>query len=96
VCRDFRPGIALYRSLQIPAHCGGLPLKTKPMDQHAVWAFVGGRWYTLTPDAAAVLAPINGRDAADPAFMSDSARSRCKSPACRVSVEERGRYTPLV
>ena len=78
VCRDFaHVGIALCRSLQIPARMVvGYLHGLKPMDQHAWFeAFVGGRWYTFD---ATQHAPRGGRivlayghDAADVAFISD-------------------------
>ena len=78
VCRDFaHVGIALCRSLQIPARMVvGYLHGLRPMDLHAWFeAFVGGRWYTF--DATQCL-PLGGRivlayghDAADVAFISD-------------------------
>ena len=78
VCRDFaHVGIALCRSLQIPARMVvGYLHGLKPMDPHAWFeAFVGGRWYTFD---ATQHAPRGGRivlayghDAADVAFISD-------------------------
>jgi transglutaminase-like putative cysteine protease len=52
VCRDFsHVGIALCRALKIPARMVvGWLHELDPMDMHAWFeAFVGGRWYTLTP-----------------------------------------------
>ena len=78
VCRDFaHVGIALCRSLQIPARMvAGYLHGLDPMDLHAWFeAFVGGRWYTFDATQAAprggriVLA--YGHDAADVAFISD-------------------------
>lgn len=78
VCRDFaHVGIALCRSLQIPARMVvGYLHGLKPMDLHAWFeAFVGGRWYTFDATQAEprggriVLA--YGHDAADVAFISD-------------------------
>ena len=78
VCRDFaHVGIALCRSLQIPARMVvGYLHGLKPMDLHAWFeAFVGGRWYTFDATQAV---PRGGRivlaydhDAADVAFISD-------------------------
>ena len=50
VCRDFAHiGVALCRSLQIPARVVvGYLYRLDPMDLHAWFeAFVGGRWYTF-------------------------------------------------
>ena len=78
VCRDFaHVGIALCRSLQIPARMVvGYLHGLEPMDLHAWFeAFVGGRWYTFDATQAVprggriVLA--YGHDAADVAFISD-------------------------
>ena len=78
VCRDFaHVGIALCRSLQIPARMVvGYLHGLKPMDLHAWFeAFVGGRWYTFDATQAVprggriVLA--YGHDAANVAFISD-------------------------
>ena len=78
VCRDFaHVGIALCRSLQIPARMVvGYLHGLEPMDLHAWFeAFVGGRWYTFDATQAKprggriVLA--YGHDAADVAFISD-------------------------
>lgn len=78
VCRDFaHVGIALCRSLQIPARIVvGYLHGLQPMDLHAWFeAFVGGRWYTFdaTQDAprGGRIVLAYGRDAADVAFMSD-------------------------
>lgn len=78
VCRDFaHVGIALCRSLQIPARMVvGYLHGLKPMDLHAWFeAFVGGRWYTFDGTQPA---PRGGRivlgyghDATDVAFISD-------------------------
>ena len=78
VCRDFaHVGIALCRSLQIPARMvAGYLHGLEPMDLHAWFeAFVGGRWYTFDATQAKprggriVLA--YGHDATDVAFISD-------------------------
>ena len=78
VCRDFaHVGIALCRSLQIPARMVvGYLHGLVPMDLHAWFeAFVGGRWYTF--DATQVrprggrIVLAYGHDAADVAFISD-------------------------
>ena len=61
VCRDFaHVGIALCRSLQIPARMVvGYLHALDPMDLHAWFeAFVGGRWYTFD---ATQKAPRGGR-----------------------------------
>ena len=78
VCRDFaHVGIALCRSLQIPARIVvGYLHGLQPMDLHAWFeAFVDGRWYTFdaTQDAprGGRIVLAYGRDAADVAFMSD-------------------------
>lgn len=78
VCRDFaHVGIALCRSLQIPARMVvGYMHGLKPMDLHAWFeAFLGGRWYTFdaTQDAprGARIVLAYGHDAADVAFISD-------------------------
>ncbi len=78
VCRDFaHVGIALCRSLQIPARMVvGYLHGLKPMDLHAWFeAFVGGRWYTFdaTQDAprGGRIVLAYGHDAADVAFISD-------------------------
>ena len=78
VCRDFaHVGIALCRSLQIPARIVvGYLHNLEPMDLHAWFeAFVGGRWYTFdaTQDAprGGRIVLAYGRDAADVAFISD-------------------------
>ncbi|MES2415962.1 MAG: transglutaminase domain-containing protein [Pseudomonadota bacterium] len=78
VCRDFsHVGIALCRSLQVPARIVvGYLHGLDPMDLHAWFeAFVGGRWYTFDATQAQ---PVGGRivlaygrDAADVAFISD-------------------------
>lgn len=78
VCRDFaHVGIALVRSLQIPARMVvGYLHGLQPMDLHAWFeAWVGGRWYAFDATQSAprggrvVLA--YGRDAADVAFISN-------------------------
>ena len=78
VCRDFaHVGIALCRSLQIPARMVvGYMHGLKPMDLHAWFeAFLGGRWYTFdaTQDAprGARIVLAYGHDATDVAFISD-------------------------
>lgn len=78
VCRDFaHVGIALCRSLQIPARMvAGYLHGLKPMDLHAWFeAFVGGRWYTFDATQAAPrggrIVVAYGHDAADVAFISD-------------------------
>ena len=78
VCRDFaHVGIALCRSLQIPARMVvGYLYGLKPMDLHAWFeAFVGGRWYTFdaTQDAprGGRIVLAYGHDATDVAFISD-------------------------
>jgi transglutaminase-like putative cysteine protease len=78
VCRDFsHVGIALCRSLQIPARMvAGYLHELDPMDLHAWFeAFVGGRWYTFDATQAAPrggrIVVAYGRDAADVAFISD-------------------------
>lgn len=93
VCRDFaHVGIALCRSLQVPARMvvGYLHL-LDPMDLHAWFeAFVGGRWYTFDATQSAprggrvVLA--YGRDAADVAFLSDYAAQPLEVEGMRVDV----------
>ena len=78
VCRDFaHVGIALCRSLQIPARMVvGYLHGLEPMDLHAWFeAFVGGRWYTFdatqaTPRGGRIVLAY-GHDAADVAFISD-------------------------
>lgn len=78
VCRDFaHVGIALCRSLQIPARMVvGYLHELDPMDLHAWFeAFVGGRWYTFDatqkdPRGGRIVLAY-GRDAADVAFISD-------------------------
>ena len=78
VCRDFaHVGIALCRSLQIPARMVvGYLHGLNPMDLHAWFeAFVGGRWYTFdaTQDAprGGRIVLAYGHDATDVAFISD-------------------------
>jgi transglutaminase-like putative cysteine protease len=78
VCRDFaHVGIALCRSLQIPARMVvGYLHGLEPMDLHAWFeAFVGGRWYTFdaTQDAprGGRIVLAYGHDATDVAFISD-------------------------
>jgi transglutaminase-like putative cysteine protease len=93
VCRDFaHVGIALCRSLQIPARMVvGYLHGLQPMDLHAWFeAFVGGRWYTFdaTQDA-----PRGGRivlgyghDATDVAFISDYGAQPLQMGEMRVEV----------
>ncbi|CAN5152311.1 transglutaminase family protein [soil metagenome] len=78
VCRDFaHVGIALCRSLQIPARMVvGYLHGLKPMDLHAWFeAFVGGRWYafdaTQDEPRGGPIVLAYGHDAADVAFISD-------------------------
>jgi len=78
VCRDFSHiGIALCRSLQIPARMVvGYLYQLDPMDLHAWFeAFVGGRWYTFDATQAQArggrIIVAYGRDAADVAFISN-------------------------
>ena len=78
VCRDFaHVGIALCRSLQIPARMvAGYLHGLEPMDLHAWFeAFVGGRWYTFdatqTKPRGGRIVLAYGHDAADVAFISD-------------------------
>jgi transglutaminase-like putative cysteine protease len=78
VCRDFsHVGIALCRSLQIPARMvAGYLYQLEPMDLHAWFeAFVGGRWYafdaTQTAPRGGRIVVGYGRDATDVAFISD-------------------------
>jgi transglutaminase-like putative cysteine protease len=78
VCRDFAHiGVALCRSLQIPARVVvGYLHELDPMDLHAWFeAFVGGRWYTFDatqaePRAGRIVVAY-GRDIADVAFLSN-------------------------
>lgn len=78
VCRDFaHVGVALCRSLQIPARLVvGYLYQLDPMDLHAWFeAFVGGRWYTFdatqeNPRGGRVVVAY-GRDVADVAFLSN-------------------------
>jgi transglutaminase-like putative cysteine protease len=78
VCRDFsHVGIALCRSLQIPARMVvGYLFGLDPMDMHAWFeAFVGGRWFTFDATQAAPrggrVVVAYGRDAADVALISE-------------------------
>ena len=93
VCRDFaHVGIALCRSLQIPARMVvGYLHGLEPMDLHAWFeAFVGGRWYTFDATQAAprggriVLA--YGHDAAEVAFISDYGAEALQVDEMRVEV----------
>ncbi|RZJ25001.1 MAG: transglutaminase family protein [Haliea sp.] len=93
VCRDFaHVGIALCRSLQIPARMVvGYLHELDPMDLHAWFeAFVGGRWYTFdaTQDAprGGRIVLAYGRDAADVAFLSDYAAQPLEMGDMRVEV----------
>lgn len=78
VCRDFAHiGVALCRSLQIPARVVvGYLYQLDPMDLHAWFeAYVGGRWYTFDatqekPRGGRVVVGY-GRDVADVAFLSN-------------------------
>ncbi|MES2508964.1 MAG: transglutaminase family protein [Pseudomonadota bacterium] len=95
VCRDFsHVGIALCRSLQIPARIVvGYLHKLDPMDLHAWFeAFVGGRWYTFD---ATQEQPVGGRivlaygrDAADVAFISDYGGTPLEVTEMKVDVVE--------
>ncbi len=97
VCRDFsHVGIALCRSLQIPARIVvGYLHKLDPMDLHAWFeAFVGGRWYTFD---ATQEQPVGGRivlaygrDAADVAFISDYGGTPLKVDEMKVEVSAPG------
>jgi transglutaminase-like putative cysteine protease len=93
VCRDFaHVGIALCRSLQIPARMVvGYLHGLQPMDLHAWFeAFVGGRWYTFdaTQDAprGGRIVLAYGHDAADVAFISDYGAQPLQVDAMRVEV----------
>ncbi|MDO9403233.1 MAG: transglutaminase family protein [Polaromonas sp.] len=93
VCRDFaHVGIALCRSLQIPARMVvGYLHQLDPMDLHAWFeAFIGGRWYTFdaTQDAprGGRIVLAYGRDAADVAFLSDYAVQPLEMGEMRVEV----------
>jgi transglutaminase-like putative cysteine protease len=78
VCRDFaHVGVALCRSLQIPARLVvGYLHALDPMDLHAWFeAYVGGRWYTFDatqehPRGGRIVVAY-GRDVADVAFLSN-------------------------
>ena len=78
VCRDFaHVGVALCRSLQIPARVVvGYLHELDPMDLHAWFeAYVGDRWYTFDatqarPRGGRVVVAY-GRDIADVAFLSN-------------------------
>ncbi len=93
VCRDFaHVGIALCRSLQIPARMVvGYLHGLKPMDLHAWFeAFVGGRWYTFdatqaTPRGGRIVLAY-GHDAADVAFISDYGAQPLQVEEMRVEV----------
>ena len=95
VCRDFaHVGIALCRSLQIPARIVvGYLHGLQPMDLHAWFeAFVGGRWYTFdaTQDAprGGRIVLAYGRDAADVAFLSDYGTQPLQINQLQVDVQE--------
>lgn len=95
VCRDFaHVGIALCRSLQIPARfVVGYLHGLQPMDLHAWFeAFVGGRWYTFdaTQDAprGGRIVLAYGRDAADVAFLSDYGTQPLQINQMQVDVQE--------
>ena len=95
VCRDFaHVGIALCRSLQIPARfVVGYLHGLQPMDLHAWFeAFVGGRWYTFdaTQDAprGGRIVLAYGRDAADVAFLSDYGAQPLQINQMQVDVQE--------
>ena len=95
VCRDFaHVGIALCRSLQIPARIVvGYLHGLQPMDLHAWFeAFVGGRWYTFdaTQDAprGGRIVLAYGRDAADVAFLSDYGTQPLQINQLHVDVQE--------
>ena len=95
VCRDFaHVGIALCRSLQIPARfVVGYLHGLQPMDLHAWFeAFVGGRWYTFdaTQDAprGGRIVLAYGRDAADVAFLSDYGAQPLQINQLQVDVQE--------
>ena len=94
VCRDFaHVGIALCRSLQIPARMVvGYLHELDPMDLHAWFeAFVGGRWYTFdaTQDAprGGRIVLGYGRDATDVAFISDYAAQPLEVEEMKVDVQ---------
>jgi len=93
VCRDFaHVGIALCRSLQIPARMVvGYLYGLKPMDLHAWFeAFMGGRWYTFdaTQDAprGGRIVLAYGHDATDVAFISDYGMQPLQIDEMRVKV----------
>ena len=93
VCRDFaHVGIALCRSLQIPARMVvGYLHGLEPMDLHAWFeAFLGGRWYTFdaTQDAprGGRIVLAYGHDAADVAFISDYGAQPLRLDDMRVEV----------
>ena len=95
VCRDFaHVGIALCRSLQIPARMVvGYLHGLEPMDLHAWFeAFVGGRWYTFDPTQAVPRAGrivlAYGHDAANVAFISDYGALPLQMDEMRVEVVE--------
>lgn len=95
VCRDFaHVGIALCRSLQIPARMVvGYLHALDPMDLHAWFeAFVGGRWYTFDatqkePRGGRIVLAY-GRDAADVAFISDYGPQPLEVSDMKVQVSE--------
>ena len=93
VCRDFaHVGIALCRSLQIPARMVvGYLHGLEPMDLHAWFeAFVGGRWYIFdaTQDAprGGRIVLAYGHDATDVAFISDYGAQPLQMGEMRVEV----------
>jgi transglutaminase-like putative cysteine protease len=94
VCRDFaHVGIALCRSLQIPARMVvGYLHALDPMDLHAWFeAFVGGRWYTFDatqekPRGGRIVLAY-GRDATDVAFISDYGQQPLEISEMNVQVE---------
>jgi len=95
VCRDFtHVGIALCRSLQIPARMVvGYLHGLEPMDLHAWFeAFVGGRWYTFDatqdmPRGGRIVLAY-GHDAADVAFISDYGALPLQMDEMRIEVIE--------
>ena len=93
MCRDFsHVGIALCRSLQIPARMVvGYLHGLEPMDPHAWFeAFVGGRWDTFdaTQDAprGGRMVLAYGRDAVDVAFISGYAAQPLQVSDMKVTV----------
>ncbi|CAN5315108.1 transglutaminase family protein [soil metagenome] len=95
VCRDYSHiGIALCRSLQIPARMVvGYLYQLDPMDLHAWFeAFVGGRWYTFDATQAQPrgnrIVVAYGRDAADVAFISNYGGLTTKSMKVWVDLDD--------